>query len=52
MARGYALERCTSGISLRVAVDRVDSRSCDRFIRGHGNNDGPTACWLRFQKGP
>ena len=52
MARGYAVESPVAGIFLCMAVARVDSRPCDRFIRGHGNNDGPTACWLCFQKSP
>ena len=50
MARGYALERCTSGISLRVAVDRVRSCSHDRSIRRYSSNDGPAASWFRFQE--
>ena len=50
MARGYALERCTSGISLHVAADRDRSCSHDRSIRRYSSNDGPAASWFCFQE--
>ena len=52
MARCYAVESPVAGISLRVAVTRVDSRPRDRSIRGHGSNDGPSTSRVRFPKSP
>ena len=50
MARGYTLECCSSGISLRVAVNRVGPCSHNCSVRRYSSNDGLAASRFRFQE--